>query len=206
VKTRNVRAGICAALLMAAAAATAAAEPARGGPGFAPTLTVAGRPLVLNGSGARYKAIFRIYDAALYTSQRVYSVEDLFALEGPKSMQLVARRDLGSDELGRMLVKGINDANRPQDVMRQLVGINQMGEMFATRRQLASGESFGFEYRPGVGTLLQLNGRTVGAPVTEPGFFEVVMRLWLGANPVDARLKADLLGRRPLEAGVASAP
>lgn len=204
-RTRTVRAGICAALLMAVAATTAAAEHARAGSGFAPTLSVAGSPMLLNGVGSRYKAIFRIYGAALYASQRVYSVEELFALEGPKSLQFVARRDLSSDELGRMLVKCITDANRPQDVLRLLVGINQVGQLFATRRQLANGERFSIEYRPAVGTLLQINGTTVGAPVTEPGFFEVVIQLWLGSKPVDARLKADLLGWRRIEADGGSA-
>ncbi len=194
-----------AALLLATAALTVVAQPARTQGAFSPTAQVAGRSLVLNGSGTRYKAIFKVYDAALYAREPVTTAEALLALEGPKWLHLVARRDIGATELGRMLVKGINDANRAPDVMRQFVGLSQVGEMFGTRRQINTGETFGFEFRPGIGTLLLLNGKAVGAPVVDAGFFEVVMRMWLGANPVDLRLRAALLGQAPAD-GVAMSP
>ena len=113
---------------------------------------------------------------------------------GPKALRLVARRDLPADELGKMLLKGINEGNPRDEVMRQLTGLAQVGGMFGGRSQVASGESFGFNYLPGTGTVLLVNDKPAGEPVRDPAFFTMMMRIWLGTQPVDERLKAALLG------------
>jgi hypothetical protein len=175
------------ALLAGGGAAWAAAEL----PG---TLSLDGKTLQLNGSGTRYKAVFRVYDAGLYAAAPVRTLEQWLAQPGPKALRLLARRDLPADELGKMLVKGINEGNPREDVMRQLTGLAQVGGMFGSRSQVAAGESFGFNYLPGTGTVLLVNDKPVGEPVRDPAFFPLMMRIWLGNQPVDPRLKAALLG------------
>lgn len=164
---------------------------------FPVNMSVGGQALSLNGVGTRYKAIFRVYDAGLYTSSPVRGPDEFFALKGAKKLHLVARRDIPANELARMLVKGVSEANPQAEVMRQLPGIALVGEMFASRSHIKTGESFGFEFVPGVGTQLIVNARPVGEPIRDPGFFSVLMRLWLGPAPVDAALKAALLGQQP---------
>jgi Chalcone isomerase-like len=168
---------------------------------FPATARVADQVVRLNGSGIRYKAVFKVYEAGLYTTAPVRSTEEFFAAGGPKWLHLVARRDIGASEMGKMLVRGISDSNTRDEVNRQLVGIAQVGAMFGTRSQVATGESFGFQYLPGVGTHLLINGKAVGQPVTDPSFFNLVMRIWVGQSPVDARLKTALLGLPPADAG-----
>jgi Chalcone isomerase-like len=163
---------------------------------FPVNVSVGGQTLSLNGTGTRYKAIFRVYDAGLYTSSPVHGSDEFFALKGAKKLHLVARRDIPANELARMLVKGVSEANSQGDVTRQLPGIALVGEMFASRSHIKTGESFGFEFVPGVGTQLMVNAKPVGEPIRDPGFFAVVMRLWLGPTPVDAPLKAALLGQQ----------
>lgn len=159
-----------------------------------PTLSLDGKTLQLNGSGTRYKAVFRVYDAGLYAAAPVRTLEQWLAQPGPKALRLVARRDLPADELGKMLLKGINEGNPRDEVMRQLTGLAQVGGMFGGRSQVASGESFGFNYLPGTGTVLLVNDKPAGEPVRDPAFFTMMMRIWLGTQPVDERLKAALLG------------
>lgn len=171
---------------------------------FPNVVEVAGQKLALNGTGTRFKAVFRVYEAGLYTPATVHTAEEFFALKGPTRLHLVARRDINANELARMLVRGVSESNPADQVRRQLVGLAQVGEIFSTRAQLRSGESFGFDYAPGVGTSLLINGKVMGDPVRDPAFFAVVMRLWLGPAPVDARLKEGLLGRVETEVNIAA--
>lgn len=161
---------------------------------FPSTMDVAGRRLGLNGVGVRYKAIFKVYEAGLYVTSPVHSMDEFVALDGPKRLHLVASRDINASELGRMLVRGVADANPRDQVTRQLVGIAQVGELFASRQDIRRGESFGFEYIPGDGTRLLINGKAIGKAVQDAEFFTVVMRIWLGPAALDPRLKAALLG------------
>ena len=61
---------------------------------FEPAVEVQGAKLQLNGAGTRYKAIFKVYDMALYTTKKVSSPAELLALPGPKRLQFVALREL----------------------------------------------------------------------------------------------------------------
>ncbi|EHR70856.1 hypothetical protein BurJ1DRAFT_2012 [Burkholderiales bacterium JOSHI_001] len=181
-------------LLMATALCQAAPTPAAAAADFPPSTESGGQRLQLNGTGVRYKAILRVYEAGLYTVAPVQTADEFFALKGPKRLHMVARRDIDANELARMLVRGVSDANPRELVNRQLVGLAQLGEMFASRPQIRSGDTFGFEYLPGVGTRIVVNGHAVGEPVRDPDFFLMIMRLWLGPQPVDTRLKSALLG------------
>ena len=50
---------------------------------------------------------------------------------------------------------------------------------------------------PGKGTVFLINGVQKGETVTEPGFMEAVLRIWVGPKPVDSQLKELLLGAPP---------
>ena len=45
-----------------------------------------GNPLVLNGAGVRYKAVFKVYVAALYLGKKTGTPEEVLALPGAKHM------------------------------------------------------------------------------------------------------------------------
>lgn len=180
--------------LIAASALAQAAPPTRTTADLPDSITVGGQSLALNGSGTRYKAMFQVYEAGLYAGAPVRSVDDLAALAGPKLMRLVASRDIPTNELGKMLIKGLTESNPRDELMRQLTGVAQVGGMFGSRQQILAGESFGFQFMPGVGTILLINDRAVGEPVQDGAFFTLLMRIWLGQKPIDERLKARLLG------------
>ena len=48
---------------------------------------------------------------------------------------------------------------------------------------------------PGTGTVMSVNGKAEGAPVTEPAFYTALLLIWLGKSPADAQLKDALLGK-----------
>jgi hypothetical protein len=76
---------------------------------FEPTIVVAGMPLQLNGAGTRFRAVFRVYDLALYTTKKVSTAAELLAVSGPKRLQFTALRDLPTTDLGRMFFRGMGD-------------------------------------------------------------------------------------------------
>ena len=178
-----------------AAQASPPAAPTRADAFSAPAaVDVAGQTLQLNGQGSHSQAGLSVYDASLYLRQPVRDAQAFLALDGPKRLHLVARRDISVSELGRMMLSGVSNHGRRGLAMQHLAGLAQLGEMFGRRRKIAAGESVDLEHWPLVGTLLLVNGKVVGSPVRDPGLFDLLMSTWLGPEPVDEQLKAELLG------------
>ena len=161
---------------------------------FEPTLQVQGMGLQLNGAGTRYKAIFKVYDMALYTSKKVHTAEALLALEGPKRLQFVALRELPGTDLGRLFIKGLSDNSPSEAVQKHTLSSTRFIEIFSGKSKLMPGETFAMEFLPGKGTQFYIQGQPQGAPVGDAEFFAMVLKIWVGTAPADSGLKDSLLG------------
>lgn len=164
---------------------------------YAPTLSLGGSTLQLNGAGIRYRFVVRVYTAGLYLSARATTTEAVLAAPGPKRLHVVMLRDIDGNDLGRLFTRGMQDNSPREEFARSIPGTLRMAEVFAAKKRLAQGESFGFDWLPGQGTVLMLNGKPFGDPIREPEFFHALMRIWLGPSPADAGLKDALLGLPP---------
>ena len=160
---------------------------------FAPTQLVQGTPLSLNGMGTRYKAIFRVYDMALYTPSKVSTPEALLALSGPKRLSFVALRDVPGTDLGLAFIKGLNSNSSPEMVQKHAASSTRLIDIFSGKPKLVSGDTFAMEYVPGKGTTFFIQGQPQGAPVGDTEFFNMVLRIWVGPVPADFKLKDALL-------------
>ena len=67
----------------------------------------------------------------------------------------------------------------------------------AARKKLLAGDYFIVDYRPGVGTVIVVNGKPETDAIKEPEFFSSMMKIWLGHAPADVQLKDALLGKAP---------
>lgn len=162
---------------------------------FEPTQVVQGTTLALNGAGTRYKAIFKVYDLALYTPRKVSTPEELLALPGPKRLNFVALRDVPGTDLGLAFIKGLS-ANSPSELsLKHTVSSNRLIEIFSGRSKLTAGDSFAMEYVPGKGTTFYIVGQPQGAPIGDAEFFNMVLKIWIGPLPADFKLKDALLGQ-----------
>lgn len=164
---------------------------------FDASTTLQGQALLLNGSGTRYKAVFRVYDMGLYTTRRVGTAAELLALPGPKRLQFVAQRELPGTDLGRLFIKGLSDNARPEEMNRHLPSMTRFIEIFSGRSRLQPGDSFAMDFVPGKGTQFFIAGQPQGAPVGDDEFFNLVLRIWFGERPADHLLKDALLGVAP---------
>jgi hypothetical protein len=159
--------------------------------------TVAGAPLVLNGAGIRYKAVFKVYTAGLYLSTKADTPEAVLAAPGPKRLAITMLRDIDSGELGKLFSRGMEDNMDRAAFSKLIPGVLRMSQVFSDHKQLKEGETFVIDWVPGTGTVLTVKGVAQGEPFKEPEFFNALMRIWLGKKPADFRLKEALLGKAP---------
>ncbi len=190
-KLRSLIAAAFAAASLAAAAQTVEV----GGVRIPTTATVAGSNLALNGSGVRYRFVIKVYSAGLYLAGKAATPEQVFAMAGPKRVHIVALRELDANDFGRLFTKAMQDNASKEDFSKSINGTIRMGEAFAAKKKLTPGETIGVDWLPGQGTQIMINGKPWGEPVKEPEFFVSMLRIWLGAKPVDEALKEALLGR-----------
>jgi hypothetical protein len=158
-------------------------------------IAVAGSPLLLNGAGIRYKAVFKVYTAGLYLSTKADTPEAALATPGPKRLAITMLRDIDSGELGKLFSRGMED-NMDRTAFSKLIpGVIRMSQVFSNHKLLKEGDTFMLDWVPGTGTVLTIKGKVEGDPFKEPEFFNALMRIWLGNKPADWQLKEALLGQ-----------
>ena len=154
-----------------------------------------GSKLQLNGAGVRYKAVFKVYTAGLYLGKKAPTTEEVLAVPGAKRMAIIMLRDIDANELGKLFTRGVED-NSPKTEMSQLIpGLLRMSQIFSDQKQLKAGDAFTIDWLPGTGTVISVKGVAQGEPIKEQAFFNALMRIWLGPNPADWKLKDALLGK-----------
>ena len=176
-------------------ASAALAQAVVSGVKYDETTDLRGTKLQLNGAGVRYKAVFKVYTAGLYLSKKAGSPEEALAASGAKRMSIVMLRDIDSSELGKLFSRGMED-NMDKAAFSKLVpGVMRMSQIFSDYKKLSTGDSFAIDWIPGVGTIITVKGVQQGEPFKEPEFYNALLRIWLGPNPADWKLKDALLGR-----------
>ena len=153
-----------------------------------------GTALQLNGAGTRFKAIFKVYDMAMYTSRKVASADEAMKLGTPIRLSFVALREVSGTDLGRLFLRGMADNSSRDAVSRHSVSSNRLIDIFSGRSKLMPGDSFAMEFVPGKGTSFFIAEQPQGAPVGDAEFFRMVLGIWLGSVPADFMLKDALLG------------
>jgi hypothetical protein len=191
-----LRAAVLAVALAAGVAGPAVAVNVAGVE-FPPQVSVAGKPLALNGAGIRYKFVFKVYSAGLYLAGKAATPDEVLEVPGPKRLQVVMLREIDADDLGKLFTRGMQDNSSRSEFAKSIPGTLRMSEIFARQKKLAPGQGFAVEWLPDAGTLVYVNGQPQGEPIKEPEFFKALMRIWLGPKPADVQLKDALLGKAP---------
>ena len=154
-----------------------------------------GNTLQLNGAGVRYKAVFKIYLAALYLGKKASTVDEVLQSPGAKRLSITMLREIDSNELGKLFTRGVEDNVPRSDMARLIPDLVRMGQIFANQKKLLPGEVFLLDWTPGIGTVITVKGVSQGEPFKEPEFFTALLRIWLGKSPADYKLRDALLGK-----------
>lgn len=165
---------------------------------FPSQIELGGQSLSLNGKGTRFRAVFKVYDLALYLEKKTEDPRQVMAMTGAKSARFVALRDIPSDQFGLSLIGGMRknlSADHASEIIRYM---DEVIQVFSTEPQISKGESFRMDYIPGKGTMFYLSGKQKGPTITHPDFAAAVLSIWMGDNSIDPQLKEGLLGHKPV--------
>lgn len=166
-----------------------------GGAKIEDAVDLQGSKLQLNGAGVRYRAVFKVYAAGLYLGKKAGTPEEVFAAPGPKRMSITLLREVDANDLGKAFTKGFEENSPKADMSKLIPGLIKMGQIFSDQKKMVAGENFTIDWIPGTGTIISVKGKQQGEPFKEPEFYVALMRIWLGPNPADAKLKDALLGK-----------
>jgi hypothetical protein len=169
------------------------------------TIKVANTELKLNGAGIRYKAIFKVYIAGLYLTEKKNTTAEVLAAPGPKRISLVMMRDVSSEQFGQSFMEGLNHNSTKVEKTKIVNQMLKFGEMFASIPELKKGDVVSVDWLPGQGSLTLLNGKKSADIFPDVAFYNALLKIWLGEQPAYAPLKVQLLGDKGGE-GITRAP
>jgi hypothetical protein len=155
---------------------------------------VAGKDLRLNGAGVRTRAIFKVYAMGLYLGKKEATTDAVLASTGPRRFTIVMLREVSGDDFGQAFMTGINnntDKAEKGKIVNQMV---KLGEIFVNVGGLKKGDKLIVDWVPDKGTVIELNGKSLSEPLPELGFYNALLKIWLGDKPADSDLKPLLLG------------
>lgn len=149
--------------------------------------------LVLNGAGVRTKMMFKVYVAALYLEHKQSDANALLADHGSKRLTLHFVREVSAEKILHGLNEGFTDNNSAAEMTAIDVQIKAFRQMMATAKDVKNGDVIVLDLTT-TGTQVSLNDKVLGK-VEGEAFNQALLRVWLGANPIDASLKKALLGQ-----------
>jgi Chalcone isomerase-like len=167
-----------------------------GGVRYEPEITVGGRKLVLSGAGIRFRAIFKVYAAGFYAPTKLTKNEEALRADTPKRMHLVALRNVGGDDFGKLFSRAMEANASREEFAKNISNVVRMGQIFADARNFAEKDVIIVDYVPGTGTNITHRGKQMGEVFKEPDFHTLMMKIWFGPKPVDDQLRRALLGEQ----------
>lgn len=158
------------------------------------TVQAANTTLKLNGAGTRTKLFFKVYVAALYVVEPKTTLEEVVAEAGPKQINLTMLREISSDILGDAFMSGVKKNTSLAERAKLTNQFINFGQLFSTVPELKKGDVIAIQWVPNVGSIMSINGKKIGETFPDIAFFNAILRIWLGANPVENNLKTQMLG------------
>ncbi len=156
------------------------------------SLQSAGQTLVLNGAGLRTRFFIQVYVGALYLPQKTRQPEAIIANTGTRRLHLRLLRDMDADTLLGALEDGLRQNLGEAELAALRPAREQFGALVQKIGKAREGDELSLEFGT-EGVTLGLNGSPRGK-VADPAFGPALLRVWLGARPVDSGLKKALLG------------
>lgn len=152
---------------------------------------VANAELTLTGAGLRKRAFFQVYAMGLYVADRK---ADAITQPGAKRVAIHMLRDVGADQFTSALSDGMRDNHSAAEYKALEPRVAQLGAILAGIKEAKTGMVIFLDGVPGAGTQVSVNGKPEGKPIEGEDFYRALLRIWLGAKPVQDDLKKALLG------------
>ncbi|CAJ0849090.1 hypothetical protein R77567_00255 [Ralstonia sp. LMG 32965] len=191
---RAWRGGVLGAMFCAACVSTAWAAVNVEGVPFDDAARVAGRELLLNGTGLRSVFVIKGYVAGLYLPERAKNAAVVLGMKGPKRLQIHPLRDVGADTFIHALNDGIHRNQTEIQVQKLADRLTQLEDAMRQIGSTKRGDTINFDYAPDTGTTISINGVARTKAIPGEDFYQAVLSIFIGNSPVDRDLKNGLLG------------
>lgn len=159
-------------------------------------ITLADQELILNGAGLRTRFMFKVYVIGLYLPKKAESSAAALGQPGPRCLHIVTLRKLGADEFADALIDALKRNHNAAELSRLDPRISEFRAALLQLKSPAAGSQIRIEWIPGRGTRLVAGNESIGRDIPGEDFFQALLRIWLGDNPVDPDLAKALLGQR----------
>ena len=157
------------------------------------TAQVGGNALVLNGAGVRTKMVFKVYVAGLYLTQKTSDANAVISDTGNKRVSMHMLRELAAEKLLSALDEGFTANISAAEMTAIEPQMKAFRAMMTSAKAVKEGDVIVLDFTA-AGTQVSLNGKALGT-VDSAAFNQALLRVWLGAKPVDASLKKAMLGQ-----------
>jgi len=114
---------------------------------------------------------------------------------GPRRFTLTMMREVTGDELGQAFMAGITANTDKAERSKFVNQLAQFGDAFVSIPQAKKGDTVTVDWVPDTGTVMYFNGKQQGEAMKDIGFYNAILKIWLGDKPVDSSLKPALLGK-----------
>lgn len=149
--------------------------------------------LQFNGAGIRSR-FGRRYAMALYLPAKSGDPQAILASPGPKRIAIRLIRDVSGDTFAGALRDGI-ERNTDENGRKRLgERLDRLAQSVIGLGEIRAGSEILFDWLPARGTVLSVDGKTVGQGIPGEDFHGALLRVWLGERPVQDDLKQGLLG------------
>ncbi len=151
-----------------------------------------GQRLLLNGAGIREKLWIDVYVGSLYLPSTSQDIAEIYSNQGPYRIQLdIVYQKVARDNLISAWDDGFKN-NQDAETLKALQ--NDLQRLYGLfDRDAVSGDQFVFDYLPGSGVTIRINGESVGLIEGET-FKSALLDIWLGNRPADKDLKKVMIG------------
>ncbi len=164
------------------------------GHSYADTTTVGGQSLKLNGVGIRAVLWLKGYVAGLYVAQPSADANALLKAHGAKRMSLTMLREADTEVFVKAVRGGIEKNLSPEEIAKLESKLESFDTAIRGIGKVKPGDVVDLDFVPGKGLLLAYNGNARGQPIEGKDFYEAILGIFIGDNPVDKSLKQGLLG------------
>lgn len=111
-------------------------------------------------------------------------------------MQIVLLRDLTGEDFADAMIKGFRQNNSDADLARHQARLDELRKTMVAFGTVKKGTAIQLNLVPGSGIRTLVDGTQKGADIAGDDFYAALLKIWLGAKPVDDDLKTGLLSAK----------
>lgn len=165
------------------------------GQNFDDIVKIGNQELKLNGLGLRGVLFIKAYVAGLYVPEKSTVGQQIVRQPGPKRIQMRMLREIGAPDIKKALVDGMQKNVSESQWAAMQERVTQFSRTIESIGVAKPGDTITLDYVPERGLLLAVNDVAKGNAIGGADFYNAVLEIFVGDNPVDGRLKKGMLGQ-----------